>query len=56
MRVGDVAVLDAGDDDIHEVRNAGDGVTISLHVYGLDYRAAGSSILRTFAEQVSPIG
>ena len=41
MLVGDVAALDAGDDDIHEVRNAGDGVTISLHVYGLDYRAAG---------------
>ena len=56
MLVGDVAALDAGDDDIHEVRNAGHGETISLHVYGLDYRAAGSSILRTFVEQVSPIG
>lgn len=54
MVVGDVGALDPGDGDIHEVRNAGHGVTISLHVYGLDYCAAGSSILRTFAE--SPIG
>jgi predicted metal-dependent enzyme (double-stranded beta helix superfamily) len=50
MVAGDVAALDAGDDDVHEVRNAGRGVTISLHVYGLDYAAAGSSILHTFAE------
>jgi len=50
MLAGDVAAVAAGDDDVHEVRNSGTGVTISLHVYGLDYRAAGSSILRTFAE------
>jgi 3-mercaptopropionate dioxygenase len=51
MSGGDVTVVGAGDHDIHEVRNADDGVTISLHVYGLDYRAAGSSILHTFDEQ-----
>jgi predicted metal-dependent enzyme (double-stranded beta helix superfamily) len=50
MVTGDVAALDAGDDDIHEVRNAARGITISLHVYGLDYRATGSSILRTFTQ------
>jgi predicted metal-dependent enzyme (double-stranded beta helix superfamily) len=50
LLAGDVVAVAAGDDDIHEVRNAGTGVTISLHVYGLDYRAAGSSILRTFLE------
>src|SRR4051794_27319532 len=46
MVAGDVTALAAGDDDIHEVRNAGRGVTIWLHVYGLDHRAASSSILR----------
>jgi predicted metal-dependent enzyme (double-stranded beta helix superfamily) len=52
MVAGDVTALAAGDDDIHEVRNAGSGVTLSLPVYGLDHRAASSSILRTFAEPV----
>ncbi len=51
MVAGDVAALDAGDDDIHEVRNAGHSVIVSLYVYGLDYRATGSSILRSFGEE-----
>jgi len=52
MISGEVAALAVGDDDIHEVRNAGPGVTISLHVYGLDYRAARSSVLRTFEPKI----
>jgi 3-mercaptopropionate dioxygenase len=47
MSAGDVAWLEA-DDDIHDVANADDGTTISIHVYGLDYRITGSSIAGTF--------
>jgi predicted metal-dependent enzyme (double-stranded beta helix superfamily) len=39
--------------DIHRVRNTGDGVTISLHVYGADISRLGSSIRREYA---LPIG
>ena len=35
-------------EEIHDVANAGDSIAISLHVYGLDYRRLGSSILETF--------
>jgi len=52
MAAGDVAWLPEGDDDIHDVANAADGTTISIHVYGLDYRTLGSSIARTFTEAV----
>jgi 3-mercaptopropionate dioxygenase len=34
--------------DIHRVRNNGDGVAISLHVYGADITRLGSSIRRTY--------
>jgi 3-mercaptopropionate dioxygenase len=34
--------------DIHRVRNIGDGVAISLHVYGADITRLGSSIRRTY--------
>ena len=34
--------------DIHRVRNAGSGVTISLHVYGTDLNRLGSSVRRTY--------
>ena len=47
FRVGDVASLGAVD-DIHAVKNDSDGLAISLHVYGLDYRRFGSSILEVF--------
>lgn len=53
LGAGDVAWLDAGDDDIHEVANAAATTTISIHVYGLDYRRAGSSIRRTFEEALA---
>jgi predicted metal-dependent enzyme (double-stranded beta helix superfamily) len=36
------------EDEIHDVANVGDSLAISLHVYGLDYRRYGSSILDTF--------
>jgi predicted metal-dependent enzyme (double-stranded beta helix superfamily) len=34
--------------DIHRVRNAGDGVAISLHVYGADITRLGSSVRRVY--------
>jgi 3-mercaptopropionate dioxygenase len=34
--------------DIHRVRNIGDGVAISLHVYGADITRLGSSIRRRY--------
>jgi predicted metal-dependent enzyme (double-stranded beta helix superfamily) len=46
-RVGDVAgLLPPG--DIHQVRNAGDELAISLHVYGADLRDLGTSIRRRY--------
>jgi 3-mercaptopropionate dioxygenase len=34
--------------DIHRVRNHGDGVAISLHVYGADITRLGSSVRRSY--------
>jgi predicted metal-dependent enzyme (double-stranded beta helix superfamily) len=34
--------------DIHRVRNTGDGVAISMHVYGADISRLGSSIRREY--------
>jgi predicted metal-dependent enzyme (double-stranded beta helix superfamily) len=34
--------------DIHQVRNSGQGVAISVHVYGADITRLGSSIRRTY--------
>lgn len=34
--------------DIHKVANGGDGLAISLHVYGADLSRCGSSILRKY--------
>ena len=34
--------------DIHRVRNVGDGVAVSLHVYGADITRLGSSVRRTY--------
>jgi predicted metal-dependent enzyme (double-stranded beta helix superfamily) len=34
--------------DIHRVRNCGDGVAISLHVYGADIARLGSSVRRSY--------
>ncbi|MGW1782387.1 hypothetical protein ACWCQQ_25100 [Streptomyces sp. NPDC002143] len=45
--VGTVAFL-APPGDIHEVRSATDGLTVSLHVYGADIGALGTSIRRRY--------
>jgi predicted metal-dependent enzyme (double-stranded beta helix superfamily) len=42
--------------DIHRVRNAGDDVAISLHVYGADLRIHGNSIRREYDLPVRPGG
>lgn len=34
--------------DIHRVRNAGDGVAVSMHIYGADLSRLGSSIRRVY--------
>jgi len=34
--------------DIHRVRNCGDGVSISLHIYGADITRLGSSVRRIY--------
>jgi predicted metal-dependent enzyme (double-stranded beta helix superfamily) len=34
--------------DIHRVRNSGDGVAVSMHVYGADLARLGSSIRRVY--------
>ena len=34
--------------DIHRVRNVGDGVAISIHVYGTDVSRIGSSVRRYY--------
>ena len=47
-RPGDVSVLVPPEEDIHRVENAGDELAISVHVYGADIAALGSSINETF--------
>jgi len=47
-RTGAVTWLPAGDDGTHHVENAGTQTAISIHVYALDYRLVGSSILTTY--------
>jgi 3-mercaptopropionate dioxygenase len=46
-RPGDVSGF-APPGDIHRVRNIGDSVAISLHVYGADITRLGSSVRRTY--------
>lgn len=50
LEQGHVTWLLHGEQDIHDVANADVATTISIHVYGLDYAAAGSSILDVYAE------
>jgi predicted metal-dependent enzyme (double-stranded beta helix superfamily) len=50
LEQGHVTWLLEGDQDIHDVANADGATTISIHVYGLDYAAAGSSILDVYIE------
>ena len=40
--------------DIHRVRNTGDGVAISMHVYGADISRLGTSIRREYSLPVLP--
>ena len=49
LEQGHVTWLLEGEQDIHDVANADAATTISIHVYGLDYAAAGSSILDVYA-------
>src|ERR1700729_966093 len=46
-RAGEVSGF-APPGDIHRVRNCGDDVAISLHVYGADITRLGSSVRRTY--------
>jgi predicted metal-dependent enzyme (double-stranded beta helix superfamily) len=45
---GHVEAIVPGGDDIHVVEAAGEDLTISIHVYGADIEALGSSIHRRF--------
>jgi 3-mercaptopropionate dioxygenase len=45
-------IVPSGDADIHRVTAAGDGATISIHVYGADIEARGTSIYRRFDESL----
>ena len=47
-----VALVPPG--DIHRVKNSCDGVAVSIHVYGADVSALGSSILRRYDLAVRP--
>jgi len=49
---GSVSVLVPPDEDIHRVENAGTGLAISVHIYGADISRLGSSINRTFADDL----
>ena len=40
--------------DIHRVRNTGDGVAISMHVYGADISRLGNSIRREYSLPICP--
>ncbi len=47
-RAGTTVALVPPDEDIHAVANVGDGIAISLHVYGADIAKLGSSINHRF--------
>jgi predicted metal-dependent enzyme (double-stranded beta helix superfamily) len=51
-RPGDVSVLVPPEEDIHRVENVGDELAISIHVYGADISVLGSSINRTFGDEL----
>jgi predicted metal-dependent enzyme (double-stranded beta helix superfamily) len=51
-RPGAVSVLVPPDEDIHRVEAAGNRNAISLHVYGDDISVHGSSINRTFGDEL----
>ena len=45
---GEVSRLTPPEENIHQVRNAGDTIAISLHVYGADISVCGSSVNQCF--------
>ncbi|HEX8727230.1 MAG TPA: cysteine dioxygenase family protein [Ktedonobacterales bacterium] len=47
---GEVSRLTPPDENIHQVRNAGTELAISLHVYGADISVCGSSVNQCFDE------
>jgi predicted metal-dependent enzyme (double-stranded beta helix superfamily) len=47
-RRGETGYIVPPDEDIHQVTNAGDGIAISIHVYGANIRELGTSINHTF--------
>jgi predicted metal-dependent enzyme (double-stranded beta helix superfamily) len=49
---GSITWLSPGHDDIHDVTNSSSQTTVSIHIYGLDYRTAATSILDTFTSPV----
>ncbi|GAB3506858.1 putative metal-dependent enzyme (double-stranded beta helix superfamily) [Amycolatopsis cihanbeyliensis] len=51
---GDVCWLVPPERDIHRVCNDGDRPAVSLHVYGTDIAARGSSINQVYAEPAAP--
>ena len=51
-RPGSVSVLVPPDEDVHRVENTGDRLAVSLHVYGDDISVLGSSINRTFGDEL----
>jgi hypothetical protein len=52
-RTGDVSGF-APAEDIHRVRNAGDGTALSIHVYGTDVSRIGTSARRYYDLSVVP--
>jgi predicted metal-dependent enzyme (double-stranded beta helix superfamily) len=48
LPVGHTSILVPPDENIHQVRNAGDTLAISLHVYGADLEVWGTSINECF--------
>jgi len=54
-QAGSVCSLVPPEENIHQVANAGtDGITISMHIYGADIAALGSSINHVFDHPVVP--
>lgn len=48
MQVGQISSLIPPEENIHQVRNAGDSLAISIHVYGADLSKHLSSINECF--------
>jgi predicted metal-dependent enzyme (double-stranded beta helix superfamily) len=53
---GDVGVLVPPDEDIHRVENCGTTLAVSIHVYGADISVHGSSINRSFDDEIVRAG